>query len=124
MLGKRGRLHQGVVARLSRRIIVMKMQRLTAAPSAARRGEAMSVLRCANRVCKSSIAVPRAKKIIGQSTKNHVNNEPPIYAMKRCSRTSRLRRTVPSAFYLCKRICCPVPRFHLRLYSYPPRARE
>jgi len=59
-----------------------------------------------------------------RSTKNHVNNEPSIYAMKRCSRTSRLRRTVPSAFYLRRRICCPVPRFHLRLYSYPPWAWE
>ena len=79
------------------------MERLTnlamtthCALSAARRGASL-VLRLANRVSSSSTATPCVKGIIGQNTKKNANNMLKSYAMRRCSRTHRPRRTVPFA---------------------------
>jgi hypothetical protein len=75
--------------------------RQAAVPSAAMRRGATSVSRCANRVCTPNIATPSARGIIGRCIKKNVNYEPPSYAMRRCSRIRRQRRTVPSASYQC-----------------------
>jgi len=85
-----------------------------AVPSAALRG--VLVLRHASHVCKLSIATLNARGIIGRSIKNNANNVPPSYAMRRCSRTRRRRRTVPFASCQCRIEWYAVSHFHPRLY--------
>ena len=86
----------------------------TAQCCAARR-EAL-VSRCVSRVCKPSIATLNVKGIIWQRIKKYVNNEPPNYMMRRCSRTLQPRRTAPFASYQCRRNFYAVPHFHPRQY--------
>ena len=77
-----------------------------AAPNVARRGALAS--RHVRHVCLSNIAIVSANGIIGQSIKKIVNNVPPRYTMRRCSRT-RLRRNVPFVLPTkCRYIYCLV----------------
>ena len=97
-------------------INILAMRRPTAVPTAALWQEGALVSRHVNHVCSSGIATPIANGIIGRSTKKSVNNVPPSYTTRRCSRTLRPRRTVPFASYQCQRDCYLVRHFHLRLY--------
>ena len=65
-------------------------------------------------VCSSITATPRVKRIIGRNIKKTVNDMPPSYMTRRCSKTRRLKKTVPSASYQCQRRLYVVSRFHPR----------
>ena len=80
-------------------------------PIAARRREALSVSRHVSRVCLSNIATPHVKGIIGPSTKNYVKCVLQRYAMRRCSRTHRLKKTVQYVSYQCQNLitCVSLP---------------
>jgi hypothetical protein len=73
------------------------------------------VSRRVNRACSSGIAMPIARKIIGRSTKQIVNNVPPSYAMRRYSRTLRPRKNVQFVSYQCPKNWYAVSLFHPRL---------
>jgi len=72
-------------------------------------------LRRASRVFKLSIATLFARRIIDQGI-NYVRNVPPNYAMRRCSRILRPRKTAQSASFQCLRDWYVASRFHPRLY--------
>jgi hypothetical protein len=76
---------------------------MPAVPIAAAWQKGALVSRRASHVCSSGIATLIANGIIGRSTKKNANYVPPSYMTRRCSRTLRPRRTVPFAFYQCRR---------------------
>ena len=62
------------------------------------------VSRHVSRVCSSGTATPIVRGITGRSIKKSAKNMPLKYMMRRCSRTQRPRRTVPSASYIADKI--------------------
>jgi hypothetical protein len=79
----------------------MAVRRSSAVPIAVAWQEGALVSRHASPVCSSSIAMLNARGIIGRGIRKYANIVLPNYAMRRCSRTHRPRKTVPSAFYRC-----------------------